>query len=110
MPKAKRPKQLTATTIKVPTGCGSMYVTIAEHEGKPFEVFGVLGKSGGCPRAYAEALTRAITVGLRYGVPVSEFVKQLENIACPNPALDDGVKISSCPDAIAKVLKTWKTV
>ncbi len=104
MTKAKRPKTLMATTVKVPTGCGNMYVTITEHEGKPFEVFGTLGKSGGCPRCYAEAVTRCITLGLRYGIPAGDFVKELENIACPNPALDDGIRITSCPDAIAKVM------
>lgn len=107
MPKAKRPKTLTATTIKTPTGCGSMNVVVTELENIPFEVFCVLGKSGGCSRAYAEAVGRCISVGLRYGVPVSEYVKQLENIACPSPGMEDGTKILSCPDAIAKVLKEW---
>ena len=104
MEKAERPKELQETTIRMLTGCGNMYVTLARHNGKLFEVFGVLGKSGGCPRCYAEATTRCITLGLRYGIPASEFVKQLENIACPSPTIEDGIKILSCPDAIAKAI------
>ena len=82
-----------------------MYVTITEHDGKPFEIFGTLGKAGGCSKCYAEAVTRCITLGLRYGIPASEFIKQLENIACPSPTLEDGIRVLSCPDAIAKVMK-----
>lgn len=107
MEKLKRPKQLVATTTRVSTGCGNLYITIAEHEGKPFEVFGTLGKSGGCSRCYVEAVTRCITLGLRCGIPMSEFAKQLEGISCPSPALEEGVKILSCPDAVAMVMKGY---
>jgi ribonucleoside-diphosphate reductase alpha chain len=84
-----------------------MIVIITELEGKPFEVFCSLGKSGGCPRAFTEALGRSVSVGLRYDVPIDEYIKQLKDISCPTHALDDGIKISSCPDAIAKVLSQW---
>jgi len=107
MPKAKRPKQLTATTTKVPTGCGNMNVIVTEMDNKPFEVFCTLGKSGGCPRAFTEAIGRCISAGLRYDVPISEYVKQLKDISCPTHALEDGEKIKSCPDAIARVLNQW---
>lgn len=105
MEKAKRPKQLEETTIRMMTGCGKMYVTITENDGKPFEVFVALGKAGQCTKCYTEAITRCITLGLRCGIPASEFVEQLEGLACPNPMIEDGIKVLSCPDAVAKAMK-----
>jgi ribonucleoside-diphosphate reductase alpha chain len=105
MGKAKRPKILSEKTVKMLTGCGNMYVTVTDHETKPFEVFSFLGKAGGCPRCYGEAVSRCISIGLRYGIPISEFIEHLEGLACPSPALEEGNKIASCPDAIAQAMK-----
>ena len=104
--KAKRPKQLTSNTIRFLTGCGNMYVTVTKHEGKPFEVFSLLGKAGGCTKCYTEAVSRCISLGLRYGIPASEFIEQLENLACPNPGVEEGIKVLSCCDALAKAIKS----
>lgn len=104
MEKAKRIKTLTGTTERILTGCGKLYVTMNEHDGKIFEVFGSLGKSGGCAAAYAEGLCRSISLGLRYGIPVKDYIKQLSGIHCPNTSLEDGEYIYSCPDAISKIL------
>lgn len=104
MEKQKRPIKLAGRTTKIPTGCGSMYVTVTENEGSMFEVFGILGKAGGCAKCQAEALTRCITLGLRYGIPPQDFIRQLSGLACPMPILVKGERISSCPDAIARVM------
>jgi len=104
MEKQKRPISLPGKTLRLRTGCGSMYVTVTFKDGVPFEVFGVLGKAGQCARCYAEGLTRCVTAGLRHGVPIEAFVKQLSNIACPSPGLDEGRKILSCPDAISQAI------
>jgi ribonucleoside-diphosphate reductase alpha chain len=105
MEKAKRIKILPGNTEKMATGCGTMYVTLNFFEGKPFEVFSTLGKSGGCAAAYSEALARSISLGLRHNIPIEEYIKQLSGIHCPNRALEDGEFILSCPDAISKILK-----
>lgn len=102
MEKQKRPAVLPGQCIRINTGCGYMYVTVTTKDGKPFEVFGILGKAGQCSKGYSEGLTRCITTGLRHGVPISEFIRQLEGIACPSPGIDEGRQILSCPDAIAK--------
>ena len=102
-----RPKVLKGETKKITTGCGSLYVTVNEHNDKAFEVFAKLGKAGGCSACTTEALTRVISVGLRAGVDLSEYVHTLENIGCISPTFSDGEKINSCPDAIAKVLKPY---
>ena len=102
-----RPKVIKGQTYKMVTGCGSLYVTVNFNEDKPFEVFAKLGKSGGCPACHTEALTRAISIGLRSGVSLEEYYDHLKDIQCNNITVSDGEQIKSCPDAIAKVLKNF---
>lgn len=113
MPKAKRPIRTVGPTVKVATGCGNSYVTCNTLEGdlKPFEVFCHLGKAGGCATCQSEALTRSITIGLRYGVPVEEYARQLAGLGCPSSAFDSELGlVKSCPEGIAKAIaKTWMT-
>lgn len=100
--KKSRPKNLLGSTVRVETGCGNLYITVNHEDGKGiFEVFATLGKAGGCATVQNEALTRSITLGLRFGIPVSEFVRQLKGIRCPSPNLET----LSCADAIAKALE-----
>ena len=103
----ERPKVLPGETHKIITSCGTLYVSVNKHNDKVFEVFAKLGKAGGCPACTTEALTRVISVGLRAGVDLEEYVHTLENIRCISPTFSEGVKINSCPDAIAQVLKTY---
>ena len=104
--KKSRPKQLEGKTVKVRTGCGSMYVTLNGDGEGVFEVFAALGKSGSCAKVQAEALTRMVTLALKYGVPMKEIVDELVNLQCPNPIMfPDKDKVLSCPDGIARVLK-----
>ena len=103
----ERPKELKGITHKMSTGCGSIYVTVNEYNNQVFEVFAKLGKAGGCSACQTEALTRCISVGLRSGVDLSEYHKTLEGIHCSSATFAEGEQILSCPDAIAKVLKTY---
>jgi len=108
MEKKDRPEELRGTTTRIKTECGNLYVIVSINGDKPYEVFAHLGKAGGCSNCQNEALTRAITLGLRYGIPVKEFVGELEGIQCPNPTLwPKGERVLSCPDGIAKVLKGY---
>jgi len=103
--KLERPKVVQSTTTRIETGCGHLYVTVGKSDGNIIEVFATLGKAGGCAKAQGEAITRAVSLGLKYGIPVEEFIKELENIRCPSPAWDNGEQVLSCADAIARVLK-----
>lgn len=105
MEKRKRPKQTTSESHKIPTGCGTLYVTPGWDGDSLIEVFASLGKSGSCPRAMLEAITRSLSLGLKYGIPIEEYIKEFEDIKCPNRVWEDGVQIMSCADAVAKVLK-----
>ena len=106
--KGERPKVLNGKTVKIKTGCGNLYVTVNLNSSQPVEVFARLGKAGGCSNSQNEALTRAISLGLKSGVPVEEYVNELKGLQCPNPNMfpkED--RILSCPDAIAKVLEEY---
>lgn len=109
MEKKKRPKITKGETHRVTTGCGNLYVTPSwDDDGNLIEVFAVLGRAGSCAKCQLEALTRAISLGLKYGIPVSEYINELRGIICPKTGWDEGVHILSCPDAVAKILEKTK--
>ena len=108
MQKKSRPKVTKGKTVKVPTGCGSMYVTVAYDDDGLFEVFAALGKAGSCAKCVMEGISRVVTLAIRCGVPTDEIVKQLKGLQCPVPNMfpkED--RVLSCPDAIAKVLEEY---
>lgn len=87
------------------TGHGNMYITINFDEAdKPFEVFGTLGKAGGCDSAQLEAISRLVSLALRSGVDTQLVVDQLRGITCC-PAWDNGVLVRSGPDALSLSLE-----
>ncbi len=101
----KRPHVIKGCTRLLKTGCGNLYVTINEDEnGKPFEVFTNIGKAGGCASSQAEAIGRLISLSLRSNVEPEEIVQQLKGISCHQPSWNEGGKVLSCSDAIAKAL------
>jgi len=102
-----RPKILDGKTHRIATGCGHLYITANTLDGKLFELINTLGKSGGCAAGFTEALARTISIGLRAGVDIGEYHHTLQGIGCNAPALDEGVKVLSCPDAIAQIIKLY---
>jgi ribonucleoside-diphosphate reductase alpha chain len=54
----ERPETLSGYTTKMKTGYGYLYVTVTEFEGRPFEVFATIGKSGRSTTAKTEAIGR----------------------------------------------------
>lgn len=101
-------KEITwGKTLKMNTGCGSLYVTINEDEQGLFEVFATMGKAGGCAASQTEAVSRLISLSLRSGIEPHQIVKQLKGVRCPNQAWVKGGKIYSCADAIAKAMERY---
>ncbi len=100
----ERPRFLHGITEKIKTGYGNLYVTVNVLDGKPFEVFAQIGKSGYSTMADTEAICRLISLSLRSGVPVREVIKQLKGIGGSSPVFGNGALISSIPDAIAHIL------
>lgn len=106
--KASRPRVLGGITVQANTGCGHMYVQLNWRGDRLFEMFATLGKSGLCSMCFSESLTRSITSGLRYGVPITEYIEQLQGMRCPNPSPFPKEHASfSCPDALARILKNY---
>ena len=100
-----RPRSLTGSTIRIKTGLGNLYITVNEFEGNPFEVFAIIGKSGKSIQAKAEAIGRLVSLNLRNEVSVEKIIDQLKDIAGDSTTFDEGVKIKSIPDGIAKILE-----
>ncbi len=105
----ERPQVTKGITEKVQTGCGKLYVTINEDEHGPCEIFARMGKAGGCAASQIDAQARLISMALRSNVDPHSIVKQLKGMRCPSPSLlpQNGGKILSCSDALAKVLEHY---
>ena len=101
----RRPQSIHGVTERLRTGHGNMYVTINfDEEGTPFEVFGNLGKAGGCDSAQLEAISRLVSLALRSGLDPKIVVEQLRGITCC-PAWDEGTLVRSGPDAVALAME-----
>ncbi|MBN2419538.1 MAG: vitamin B12-dependent ribonucleotide reductase [Deltaproteobacteria bacterium] len=101
----ERPETLEGFTTKMMTGMGNLYVTVTELNGKPFEIFATIGKSGRSTTAKTEAIGRLVSLALRSGVEVEKIVKQLEGIGGEYPVFQKDGLVLSIPDAISRVFK-----
>jgi len=102
----ERPDVVHGFTQKVPTGLGMLYLTVNEVDGKPFEVFATIGKSGRSITAKAEAIGRLVSLALRSGVEVEDVVEQLKGIGGEHPRFAKKNMLLSIPDAVAWVLES----
>ena len=103
-----RPRVMRGVTERFRTGHGNMYITVNfDEDSQPFEIFAALGKAGGCDSANLEAVSRLASLCLRTGLNSEEIIYNLRGITCC-PAWDEGVQISSAPDAMATMLRLWK--
>ena len=102
-----RPDLIYGFTQKVRTGHGIMYVTINEIDGKPFEAFVTIGKSGRSTTAKAEAIGRLVSLALRSGIEVRKIVQQIKGIGGEVQVFQPGKQgqVQSIPDGIAWVLE-----
>jgi ribonucleoside-diphosphate reductase alpha chain len=105
----ERPSRLVGSTEKIQTGFGNLYVTVNLHNGKPFEVFAHIGKSGFATMADTEAICRLISLLLRSGVSIDLVIRQLQGIGGGPTSYSEGRKITSIPDAIAQVLHSYSS-
>lgn len=99
-----RPDIVNGFTEKVKIGCGNLYITVNFDDKGIVEVFTNTGKAGGCP-SQSEATARLVSVSLRSGVDTKTVIEQLRGIRCASTIRQQGLKVTSCPDAIAKVIE-----
>lgn len=100
-----RPDIVYGFTQKVRTGLGDLYLTVNEVDGKPFEVFATIGRSGRSITAKAEAIGRLVSLALRSGVQVRDIVKQLKGIGGEHPVFQKKGMLLSIPDAVSWVFE-----
>ncbi|MFC1533643.1 vitamin B12-dependent ribonucleotide reductase [Thermodesulfobacteriota bacterium] len=100
-----RPETLEGFTTKMETGMGNLYVTVTEYDGKPFEIFATIGKSGRSTTAKTEAIGRLVSLALRSGVNVEKIIAQLKGIGGEHPVFQKDGLVLSIPDAISRVLE-----
>ncbi len=101
----ERPETLEGFTTKMVTGLGNLYVTVTELNGKPFEVFATIGKSGRSTTAKTEAIGRLVSLAFRSGVDAQTVVDQLKGIGGEHPVFQKDGLVLSIPDAISRVLE-----
>lgn len=99
-----RPAIVMGMTECVKIGCGNLYVTVNYDDNGICEVFTSTGKAGGCP-SQSESTARLVSIALRSGISTEEIINQLRGIRCPSTVRQQGLSCTSCPDAIAKVIK-----
>ena len=99
-----RPDVAAGVTEKVKIGCGNLYITVNYDDQGICEIFTNTGKAGGCP-SQSEATARLASIALRSGIDVHTIVEQLRGIRCPSTIRQHGLKCTSCPDAIARVIE-----
>lgn len=95
-------------TIKDKTPWGSLWVTLNYDGNAPFEVFASLGKSGSELRAMTEAISRVVSIGLRSGGHLEDFIGTLRGISGKEYWMfdcDESEIVRSIPDAVALLLQ-----
>jgi ribonucleoside-diphosphate reductase alpha chain len=95
-------------TVKESTPWGSIYITLNFDGNDPFEVFITVGKSGSELKAMTEALSRVISIGLRSGSKLEDFIDTLKGLSGKEYwmfGFDDEHVARSIPDAIAVLLE-----
>ena len=106
-----RPRSLRSVTTRLNTEFGKLYVTVAvDEEGRPYEVFGRLGKGGSFQSGVTELVCRLVSLHLRRGTPLAEIIDQCRGIQEMQPffnGMADGtsVPVLGIGDGIAHVLR-----
>ncbi len=105
----ERGYKLSGNTYKVKTPQGKAFITVNRtSEGRPFEVFLNVGKAGSDVSGLSEGLGRVLSGWLREPKSsestVKEIISQLIGIGGSRSVGFGKTKVSSIPDAIAKIL------
>ncbi|NLI93960.1 MAG: vitamin B12-dependent ribonucleotide reductase [Peptococcaceae bacterium] len=104
-----RPPVTVGVTEKVKIGCGNLYVSVNADDESICEVFTNTGRAGGCS-SQSEATARLISIAMRSGISVEAIIEQISGIRCPACIRREGVNVTSCPDAISRVIKKYKDI
>jgi len=102
----ERPDELSGKTIKIRTECGSLFLTLNQHEGELYEIDITLGKSGNCVRGLFNLISRLISLKLQSEMSpkdMRKFVnKHFTGVTCGSPIVRKGNSYTSCIDFVGK--------
>jgi ribonucleoside-diphosphate reductase alpha chain len=104
-----RPPVTVGVTEKIKIGCGNLYVSVNADDQSICEIFTNTGRAGGCS-SQSEATARLISIAMRSGISVDAIIEQIRGIRCPACIRREGVNVTSCPDAISRVINKYKDI
>lgn len=111
MARMSLPKTREGVTVRFTVDAFKGYLTINEIDGRPVEVFIRIAKEGSTVSGLLNALCIAISIGLRSGAEVMDYVRSFKDMRFTPSGygdLGDGetqVIVHSFVDAIAKILE-----
>jgi len=104
----KRPITLEGKTIKVPTSCGNIFITLNKNGNGEFqEVRIMLGKSGSCQRGMLEYIGILMSIYLQTDTDTDEKISTIrrhcQDINCGQMFVWENEKYQSCLDLVAEL-------
>jgi ribonucleoside-diphosphate reductase alpha chain len=85
-------------TYEYKTGCGKLFVTCNDVDGRLVQVFVRLGMAGGCAAAHMRAYGMLTSTLLEKGAAAADVVAALKGIGCHLG--------NCCVDAVARAVET----
>ena len=101
------PPRRNGYTQKFKINSQSLYLRTGEYEdGSLGEIFINLAKSGSTLRSFGDAFAIAVSIGLQYGVPLSEFVDAFEHMRFePSGFVQGHISLKICSSILDAVFK-----
>lgn len=109
------PPIIDGVTFRRETPAGTLRVTVNAVDGRPFEVFVLLGRAGSETQSFAEGLGRMISLFLRVESPVSAAerlrlaAEQLQGIGGANQIGFGPDRVLSVVDGLGQILHEYPT-
>lgn len=100
-----RPPRLSGFTDRRETPLGTLFLTLNDVDGQPFELFAQIGKAGSDVASFTEAVARLASLALRCGLDPAEIAEQLSGIGGSCSVGFGADRVRSVPDAIGRVLR-----
>ena len=99
-----RPQITNGLTERVKIGCGNLTsrsIMTSRASARSLQT----RVATAAARPQSEATSRLVSIALRSGMDVDTIIKQLKGIRCPSTIRQQGMKVTSCPDAIAQMIQ-----
>jgi hypothetical protein len=99
------PESSPTVTVRVVTPDGVMFVHIMEYaNGLPYKLDLSIGKAGSSVQAWAQALSRVISLALVMGVPITSIAECVSAITTDRLSFNGNRAVRSSPDGIAQAI------